>query len=188
MGQNTLASDKQINYIKDLITQRPTWPTISDFNVRKIIRYVKRDEDVAMRDASKVIDALLKLSPTSPMSVQQSTNDFTTVQDVLKKLPLSRYALPRKDGTGWDFFEVTEMKATKSRFIVRLLGNPGDWNRKKLPVNLALAASQHILEDPKASAVQYATQHGRCAVCNAHLSDPVSIAASMGPICAKRFK
>jgi hypothetical protein len=184
MGQNTLASDKQINYIKDLVAQRPTWPTISDFNIRKIIRYVKRDEDVAMRDASKVIDALLKLSPIAT----QPTNDFTAVQGVLKQLPLSRYALPRKDGTGWDFFEVTEMKATKSRFIVRLLGNPGDWNRKKLPFNLALAAAQHILEDPKASAVQYATQHGRCAVCNAHLSDPISIAASMGPICAKRFK
>lgn len=184
MGQNTLASDKQINYIKDLVAQRPTWPTISDFNIRKIIRYIKRDEDVAMRDASKVIDALLKLTPASV----KPKSDFTDVQDVLKKLPLSRYALPRKDGTGWDFFEVTELKATKSRFIVRLLGNPGDWNRKKLSFNLALAAAQHILEDPKASAVQYATQHGRCAVCNAHLSKPKSIAQSMGDTCAKHFQ
>ena len=186
MGQNTLASDKQVNWIKDLIVQRPTWPTIPDHNIRKNIRYIKRDEDVAMRDASKVIDALLKL----PVAVKVDGPQWKDVNDVLQQLPLSRYALPRKDGTGWDFFEVTKSSVPHAefRYIKRLIGAPGDWTRQKLTLNLALAAAKHIFEAPKDAAIQYATQHGRCAVCDAHLSDPISIAQSMGPICAKRFK
>jgi hypothetical protein len=186
MSQNTIASDKQINYVKDLIVQRPTWPTIPDHKVRNIIRYIKRDEDVGMQDASKAIDALLKLPVSQPKATDSQWKD---VNDVLQQLPLSRYALPRVDGSGWDFFEVTESKVPHAqfRYIKQLIGAPGDWTRKKLPIHLALAAAKHILEAPKNAAVQYATQHGRCAVCDAHLSDPVSIAASMGPICAKRF-
>lgn len=187
MGQNTLASDKQINYVKDLIVQRPTWPTIPDHKIRNIIRYVKRDEDVGMRDVSKAIDALLKL----PITQSKVAEPWIEVNDILQLLPLSRYALPRKDGSGWDFFEVSELKLgdkkLKFRCIKRLIGAPGDWTRKKLPFNLALTAAKHILEAPKHAAVQYAKQHGRCAVCDAHLSDPVSIAASMGPVCQKRF-
>jgi|SRR6185295_4936709 len=187
MGQNTLASDKQTGYIKDLIAQRPTWPTIPDHKIRNIIRYVKRDEDVAMRDASKAIEALLKL----PIAQPKTAEPWVEVNDILQSLPLSRYALPRVDGSGWDFFEVSELKlgnkALKFRYIKQLIGAPGDWTRKKLPFKLALAAAKHILEAPKHSAVQYAKQHGRCAVCDAHLSDPVSIAQSMGPVCAKRF-
>jgi len=187
MGQNTLASDKQIKYITDLIAQRPTWPTIKDSIVRKTIRYIKRDEDVSMQDASNAIDALLKL----PIPQSKAAEPWVEVNDILQQLPLSRYALPRVDGSGWDFFEVTELKlgnkVLKFRYIKQLIGAPGDWTRKKLTFNLALAAAKHILEAPKHAAVQYAKQHGRCAVCDAHLSDPVSIAQSMGPVCAKRF-
>lgn len=188
MTQSTVtpASDKQKSYIKDLATQRWTWPTIKDSEIRKTIQRVRADEPVDLRDASKAIDALLKL----PVSQLKAANtQWKDVNDLLQQLPLSRYALPRADGSGWDFFEVSESKVpnAKFRYIKQLLGSPADWNRKKLPVNLALAAAKHILEAPKDAAVQYAKQHGRCAVCNAHLSDPVSIAQSMGPVCAKRF-
>jgi hypothetical protein len=189
MTQNTVtpATDNQRKYIHDLAIQRWTWPIIKDSAIRKTIQAVKNNEPVALRDASQAIDALLKL-PIQPLKATDSL--WKGVNDILQKLPLSRYALPRKDGSGWDFFEVSESKVphAKFRYIKQLIGSPGDWTRKKLPVHLALAAAKHILEAPKHAAVQYAKQHGRCAVCNAHLSDPVSIAASMGPVCAKRFK
>src|ERR1044071_6818545 len=100
MGQNTLASTKQTKYIEDLIVQRTTWPTIPERKIRNTIRYVKRGEDVGTQDASKAIDALLKLPVTQP----KITNEWTKVNDILQSLPLSRYALPRVDGSGWDFF------------------------------------------------------------------------------------
>lgn len=184
----TSATPKQRAFIKDLSVQRWTWPTIKDSDIRKTIQAIKDTPDdepttVALKDASRAIDALLKL----PIQ-QLKADNWKDVNDVLQTLPLSRYALPRADGFAWDFFEVTESKTTGFRYIKQLIGAPGDWTRKKLPFKLALAAAKHIAEAPKHAAVQYAKQHGRCAVCDAHLSDPVSISQSMGPVCAKRFK
>lgn len=40
------------------------------------------------------------------------------------------------------------------------------------------------MADPLAQAKAYGRRTGRCCVCNRELSDPVSVAASIGPICA----
>lgn len=137
---------------------------------------------VGLREASQAI-AALKLCPRR----SQETSASPALAGLLVKLPLSRYALRRaNDLDTWDFFEVVEREDGR-RYVNQLLGSPADWNRKMLTRELQFAAATHILEAPKASAIEYARQHGRCAVCNSHLSDPASIARSMGPVCARRF-
>lgn len=44
-----------------------------------------------------------------------------------------------------------------------------------------------FLNDPKAAAVAYGKRTGNCCICNRELTDPVSIANGIGPICADRF-
>lgn len=44
-----------------------------------------------------------------------------------------------------------------------------------------------IAKDPKAAAVAYGKQFGRCSVCNRELTDDASVAAGIGPICATRY-
>ena len=39
----------------------------------------------------------------------------------------------------------------------------------------------------KALAIEYAKVTGKCGVCNTKLTDPKSIAAGIGPVCAKKF-
>jgi hypothetical protein len=181
--EHPMITEKQVTYIKDLADKRDWIGANLPIEFRRVITNILIDNlNIPRKLASQTIDALQAVKPwTKP------TSDFTELQDILKSLPLSRYALPRVDGTGWDFFEISEWKQTKTRFIQRLLGNPGDWNRAKLSPKLAYAAAKHIAEAPKDAAVQYAKQHGRCAVCNAFLSDPDSIAQGLGPVCAKRF-
>lgn len=41
--------------------------------------------------------------------------------------------------------------------------------------------------DPKAAALRYAKETNRCSVCDALLTDPVSKANGIGPICAQKF-
>lgn len=43
------------------------------------------------------------------------------------------------------------------------------------------------LADPKAAAIAYGVQTGSCSCCGRELTDPASIAAGIGPICAKKF-
>jgi hypothetical protein len=178
------ATDKQIAYIVNLEQKRAYQGNVS-VRVMDIIDRAKynatnlensQEYFISKVEASETIDALLSCRP-----IVVSTAATT----LLAQIPESKYALPRKDGTGWDFFEVVQRKS--GRFLNQLLGAPGDWSRKYLSPTLQAAAARAILMDPKASAIAYAKQHGRCAVCDAHLSNPESIARSMGPVCAKRF-
>lgn len=191
MPHGHLASDRQITYIRDLLAKR-NWQCGTDFDVdliKSIEHQLQADEDdrvshkITAALAHQIIDLLLSFRPH--VSLQSTSTTIKEKSALLAKIPLSKYALPRVDGTGWDFFEVVERHNV--RYLNRLIGAPGDWTRDKLSVMLQAAAAKHILEDPKASAVEYAKQHGRCAVCESPLSDPASIARSMGPVCAKRF-
>ncbi|KVN83410.1 hypothetical protein WJ68_15965 [Burkholderia ubonensis] len=44
-----------------------------------------------------------------------------------------------------------------------------------------------VCADPKKAAEAFGKETGRCACCGRELSDPVSIANSIGPICAERY-
>lgn len=43
------------------------------------------------------------------------------------------------------------------------------------------------IQDPKAAAISYGRETGRCSCCGRDLTDPVSIANGIGPVCANRF-
>lgn len=44
-----------------------------------------------------------------------------------------------------------------------------------------------VCADPKAAAIAYGKEFGRCSVCARPLTDADSVAAGIGPICAKRY-
>jgi hypothetical protein len=49
------------------------------------------------------------------------------------------------------------------------------------------AAIVEVCADPKKAAEAYGQETGRCSCCGRELTDPVSIANNIGPICAERF-
>jgi hypothetical protein len=55
-----------------------------------------------------------------------------------------------------------------------------------LPSELA-ATVEAAAADPMAAAKLYGQQTGRCSCCGRELTDPSSIAAGIGPICADKF-
>jgi hypothetical protein len=49
------------------------------------------------------------------------------------------------------------------------------------------AAIVEVCKDPKKAAEAYGQETGRCSCCGRELTDPVSIANNIGPICAEKF-
>lgn len=55
------------------------------------------------------------------------------------------------------------------------------------PKCAAIAAALDSAEKAKACVLAYAKETGKCGVCNTTLTDPKSIAAGIGPVCAKKY-
>lgn len=185
-----LASAPQVKYIFDLARARPLWINrLSETDFAVVAAACDDDGPrtpitVHGRDASRVIGELLKIAPTRILK-----REFTELQRLLKTLRVGHYALPRKVDNVLDFFEVIERPGQDgkpaTRWVNRLLGAPGDWNRDRLSVPLQAAAARAISGNWVAAAQLYADHFQACARCDAPLSNPRSRAAKIGHDCAK---
>lgn len=111
-----------------------------------------------------------------------------------------------EDAEGHVTFRV-EKQASDAKFapgetiIERLVGSDNDrdykgvafwkadgrvivWKKHREDARLA-EAIRVLVGDPKASALRYAQESGRCYVCGRSLTTPESIAAGIGPVCAE---
>ena len=111
-------------------------------------------------------------------------------QPMALTVPDSKYALVGNDDV-LRFYEVrTGKKAGKwfgVQFLDLLVGAPGDWNHYPVKGDSKKAIMAEVNKAPLAAALRYSTEFTRCAVCESPLSDPESIAAGIGPVCATRF-
>lgn len=103
-------------------------------------------------------------------------------------VPDSKYALVQNGVT--KFYEVRSPKKGRwagFTFVDLLVGAPGSF--VKYPVKGALRKSilAALAEDPKAAAVRFSHEFTVCACCGSPLTDPESLAAGLGPVCAGRF-
>lgn len=87
-----------------------------------------------------------------------------------------------------EFFSLDEVKKygkVSFRAIRKLTGAPGSWHRGFLSVHQQLAIMQQLIGYGwEQAAKDYADKHGRCARCDAFLSDARSRAAKVGEHCA----
>jgi len=103
-------------------------------------------------------------------------------------VPDSKYAL--YDGQGKIiFYEVRTGKGkwAHMQFLDHLVGHPGDWMRYPVKGETKRQLLLDIDMNPKAAAVRFGKHFTVCAACGSPLSDPESIAAGVGPVCATRF-
>lgn len=112
-----------------------------------------------LRSASKIID-WLRDQP------QQTTDDAVTDEGMYID--------------GLTIFKVRRSKSSGSLYAMRLVGNKFVYEAGAIR---ALKSSQRMSLD---QAKAYGVQTGTCCVCAAALSDPKSVAAGIGPVCAKR--
>ncbi len=105
----------------------------------------------------------------------------------VKQIPDGFYALPLKDGSDVNFFEVrTE---GNRNWVYRLHGAPGDFRRERMSYALMGFAAKHILESDRGrdAAILFGKETGVCGRCNSPLTKQESRDLGLGPTCRKVY-
>lgn len=98
------------------------------------------------------------------------------------------YALFNKQEKRWHFFEV-DQPHEKSKWglwtFLREVRTTDSSSQIREPMRSMVL--RHIAENAYGAMCDYGRQIGECGKCHRGLTDPGSIAAGIGPVCAKRF-
>lgn len=78
-------------------------------------------------------------------------------------------------------YQVKQSKLTKFSYVMK----GGSYLGAKSPEAKAILAE--VVANGKAHAIAYAKVTSKCGICNTKLTDPKSIAAGIGPVCAEKF-
>jgi Family of unknown function (DUF6011) len=187
------ASTKQINWIRDMLAERPNWHEFLNGNVYEtafdILGNVGSDDPkfITMSEARALITELLAHKPTQLNASSGAPSPYSRLQVLLKTVQPGFYALPRADGVTFDFLHVVEVEKGNwkgCRFVNRLIGAPGSWQRQKPPITQQLPLARLIAADVVGAAKAYAQHYKRCCRCDSDLSHPRSQVALIGPTCA----
>jgi hypothetical protein len=178
-------SDKQAAFLQRLLDERDT----TGIDVPALSTLTGGREGTA----SALIDALLR----APQKVRPPTPDEVGTGLDISVIPAGRYAIEDDDGRlrfikvdrvdaekdrGSRWFGFTFVKQQSSDFFPARdrLGRqrPGGFYQGEHPEMLA-----RIAQDPEAASKRYGTELGVCGVCGRELTDEVSRALGIGPVC-----
>lgn len=162
------ATEKQVSFIKSLMKDR----VVTDAHSLKIAI----DAGTLTKGAaSERIEALL----ASPK--RDKSSDHKVVSQP-KVTPVPGYYVSEAD----TFYKVVESKAHKfyaKKFVVSHSGQSASWVYAPGAINAYATWKKVSLTD----ATQFGIAHGFCLCCGKLLTDPNSVKAGIGPICAKKF-
>ncbi len=157
-------SGPQMNYLTSLLATRQTPDSLRGIVLTSL----------TTREASAAIDTL-KLAPWKPRP-----NSVLATQ-VKEAVPVGFYFL---DG---EVYRVKASKATPARryaYIFQVAeGMKGHYEYTKGAI--FRLSMEHKLTREQASSIGHAT--GVCCVCGRELTDPVSVAQGIGPICIQKY-
>lgn len=184
------ASDRSIAFLTDLVADREvqTGKTAAESQMA-LAKWLATPR--SQKEVSALIDKALK-APKRPKPVTV----FTSLISIPDSVPNSKFAISTSAVPGlpetWRrqeylFFEVKKLRGR--RVIRRLVGAPGDFSRRLLPVEAAEALLNAVSNPEFAvkSATLFGEIHDVCGVCAAPLTDDLSLERKIGPVCFARM-
>lgn len=183
---NTI-TDKQRNFITNLLTQREVpahvTRTLNDVPV----------EALSKQSASEIIGELLNAPEKAKEQQMRIGEAVRGAKDDLKAnnygipsgedLPSGRYAIDNADGE-LTFYRV--WRGTRNPDYVKLYVLHGP-DESEVPFKSMVTILKKIAENPGAAAVRYGHEIGACSQCGLRLTNRVSRALGIGPICGGHF-
>ncbi len=169
-------TDKQSNFISNLLDTR-------EHNMDAAVDTIKAHlPEMSKQSASEMITALLAYpEKASAKSAPQEDNyGIPSVDD----LPAGHYAVDNADGE-LTFYEV--WRGTRKPEYVKLYVLHGP-DSTEVPFGKGMVTIlKSIAQNAGAAAVRYGHEIGACSICNKRLTNRVSRALGIGPVCGGRF-
>lgn len=172
-------TERQKSFISSLLEERV---------VPSEVRDVLASDHISKREASNMIDALLRSPKLEP--VFRADNP---IRARLEALPKSKYAIPMwklspvlSDSQvhgEYMFVEIRQYQGTT--YMRRLAGSPGDFTRYRMSNDDILAVCTVLDADTLTYIQNFGRLYTCCGKCGAPLTDDVSRARVLGPDCAR---
>ena len=193
---------KQTAFLRSLLAERAGVPEAED--LRRMLNAHREAGTLSKTSVSKAIDALLKIdrpvaekpeAPARPAPAWDPSKG-TIAREALEAIPSGRYfvdgtflKVDRPDNGRWaGFIFVKVIRNISGSFEdvrrVAILNPESASGRVDESHRLAVEA---LASDPKAAAVAFGMKTGSCCICGRTLTDPESVKAGIGPICAAKF-
>jgi hypothetical protein len=173
---NTI-TDKQQNFINNLLAQREV-----PAHVARTLQDVPV-ETLSKQAASEIISALLEAPETTGVQKTGSADDNYGIPSA-DALPTGRYAIDSADGE-LTFYRVWRGTRNPDYVKVYLLHGPDE---TEVPFGKGLVTiTKDIAADAAGAAIRYGHEIGACSVCAKRLTNRVSRALGIGPICGGHF-
>lgn len=168
------ATERQLRFIATLAAERG----------------VAADPVITKGEASEEIERLLalpKVTAPAPAPViaapAADEKPWEKIERLLADIPDGRYALPGTEVDSYLFFRLRTWRGRRYFDGIVGSGYGHGFNKVRRPWSVMTTSAERIATDPLEAAQRFATHHGVCARCLAPLTDPVSVAAGLGPEC-----
>lgn len=173
------ATERQLSFIATLAAERG----------------VSADPVITKGEASEEITRLLALpkatapapAVTAPSAPSADEKPWEKINRVLADVPDGRYALPGTEVDSYLFFRLRTWRGRRYFDGIVGSGYGHGFNKIRRPWTVMVASAETISADPLEAAQRFAKHHGVCARCLAPLTDPVSVAAGLGPECRSHW-
>jgi hypothetical protein len=171
--------------MRDALTQ---WGALTDNQLAAVRRCIAADTDRAERRATE----RTALAASAP----QLGDSFGAIKDALDRAASKGLRAPSMRTGLFTFSRAPNTGANPGAIYVK--ARSGDAYLGKIVQGGRFLASREctpeltaalvtVAADPLAAAVAYGRQFGLCSCCGRDLSDPASVAAGIGPICASKY-
>lgn len=178
----------QLNLVEKLIAERATiYRQLGEATSADIIlTYIPTHNVEALTkfDASQAIDKMIATNKELRTKANAALRTVTAAPKTTDGVLAGHYAIEYND----DIKFVVVDRPTEGRWagytFTKLLVGPDE---VRIPRDLANTFLALIAEDPKAAAIRYGKEIGRCGICHRRLTVKASREAGIGPICAEKF-
>jgi len=182
-------AERGSNFYGKLLSDLEQWGTLKDYRVESIRKDMEGDEARlqefrAKRDAEAA-------TKSGDVGVERINALFAKAAEKLKA-PIFRTEhltiKPAKRQPGVLYVtdkRVDDPNGGKAGYVGKIVGGKFEARREAMADTLAILCE--IAADPLESAVKYGRATGVCGCCGRALSDPASVAAGIGPVCAENW-
>jgi len=173
------ATPPQIRYITSLMTERDT-----GFNAEATQTVIDHLPEMSKQAASDLISALKDKPYKASGDAPKASKDDNYGIPSADALPTGRYAIDNADGE-LTFYRVWRGTKNPDYVKVYLLHGPDE---SEIPFSKGMVTIlKSIAEDAAGAAIRYGHEIGACSVCAKRLTNRVSRALGIGPICGGHF-